>query len=445
MVAEGSPDQGKRYDVHRYLGRKPYTLVARTLQRSTEKSDLILDPFAGSGTIPCEALILGRRAIASDIDPFAIFLTRMLCISPISPHRLGKAYERVRARVEEPINELYATPIVCDQCGGRLVRHWTLYTDGLARAPAEETGPPSPKAVGESSRRAAAKIVCPRCRNWSKARVLKAEALGEPQENQGETKPRQEEAPGSLADQVQVLERHFSPTNLKALTTLHRAIGRERRVDREMLLYAFSANLAKSSLLNTFRKHGRRWILSDPHGMSVPRQPLEFNVWMGFQNRYLDLVKAKEETNRLIDHSHNQDQGLQLFTSSATRIAAIGEGTIDHILTDPPYSDTISYSKLHALNRAWLDLGPSLTGEITPADPEQYRDSVSRSLQQMAVTLRRQGTLTMIVENTSKTSNARQIILGAFKEAPDLAGPTTSMALERGREYLLVRSRKRAL
>jgi hypothetical protein len=42
----------------------------------TEPYDTIVDPFSGSGTVALEALTLNRNAIASDINPYAVTLTK---------------------------------------------------------------------------------------------------------------------------------------------------------------------------------------------------------------------------------------------------------------------------------------------------------------------------------------------------------------------------------
>jgi DNA modification methylase len=57
----------KRSDLHPTM--KPIDLVARLLRNSSRRGDLILDPFAGSGTslVACEQL--GRRCYAIELDP----------------------------------------------------------------------------------------------------------------------------------------------------------------------------------------------------------------------------------------------------------------------------------------------------------------------------------------------------------------------------------------
>jgi site-specific DNA-methyltransferase (adenine-specific) len=59
--------------------QKPVALVSRCLRASTNPGDLVLDPFAGSGTTGVTALSLGRRFIGSELDAgFISIATRRL-------------------------------------------------------------------------------------------------------------------------------------------------------------------------------------------------------------------------------------------------------------------------------------------------------------------------------------------------------------------------------
>jgi SAM-dependent methyltransferase len=54
------------------------------LRRFTTTGDVVLDCFSGSGTIPLEALLLGRRVLAFDTNPYAVTLTRAKLEAPAS-------------------------------------------------------------------------------------------------------------------------------------------------------------------------------------------------------------------------------------------------------------------------------------------------------------------------------------------------------------------------
>src|SRR5581483_3438722 len=45
------------------------------VQLFSQPGEVVLDPFAGSGTVPFEAAQQGRRAIGADLSPFAARLT----------------------------------------------------------------------------------------------------------------------------------------------------------------------------------------------------------------------------------------------------------------------------------------------------------------------------------------------------------------------------------
>jgi len=55
-----------------YPTQKPVGIVRRMLQASTRPGDLVLDPFAGSGTLGAAAAELGRRYVLIDESAEAV-------------------------------------------------------------------------------------------------------------------------------------------------------------------------------------------------------------------------------------------------------------------------------------------------------------------------------------------------------------------------------------
>lgn len=62
-----------------FVGRKPEWLMRALVRDYSEPGDLIVDPFAGTGTTLVSASIEGRRAIGAEVDPttFAIASRRI--------------------------------------------------------------------------------------------------------------------------------------------------------------------------------------------------------------------------------------------------------------------------------------------------------------------------------------------------------------------------------
>jgi len=60
-------DKTKRNDLHPTM--KPINLLAKIISNSSKRDDLILDPFAGSGSTLIAAEQLHRRAAIMEMDP----------------------------------------------------------------------------------------------------------------------------------------------------------------------------------------------------------------------------------------------------------------------------------------------------------------------------------------------------------------------------------------
>ncbi len=407
-----------RYDVHKFIGRKPHDLVSGVIARQSKVGQTILDPFVGSGTTACESLILRRRAVVSDLDPFSLFLTRMLCLAPVDMEALGKGYGVVRGEARQGIMDLYGLADRCG-CGGRLVSHWVIRSARIL------------------------KTICPDCLDWKKSRIRRTTKTEKNELEEIERRVGME--PGIDPWTAS----RFTPRGLIALSLLLRAIRRQRGKTRDLLEYAFSANLAKSSLLNTRKATGKGWILDDPYDLKVPPSALEFNVWMGFENRYRSLVAAKSETNQLIGIHGEEPAALEIREQeqSAVKLMNMGDESVDHVVTDPPYHERISYSRLHRINRAWLGFGMDLKDEIriTAEGKRQgeYVEDMHLAIGEMARVLRKQGSLTVLIEADECGSRATKAILEASRRVASLRRRSTERIPHPRMPCLLLQFEKR--
>jgi len=105
---------------------KPYLAVAealtlsahRSLTGDTEGRPLVFDPFCGGGSIPLEANRVGADSFASDLNPIAVSLNRVLLT--YLPRYRGGLIEGVRAKAAE----------VGQLAKNRLQRYYTASEDG---------------------------------------------------------------------------------------------------------------------------------------------------------------------------------------------------------------------------------------------------------------------------------------------------------------------------
>lgn len=135
-----------------------YLAVARGLVKAAhaEKTPLVVDPFAGGGSIPLEALRLGCDAFASDLNPVACLILKVLLediprCGPAFAEDVRNSGAEIKRQAEEalaalyplapkgarPIAYLWARTVLCEapDCGAEipLMRSYWLSKKGKRR------------------------------------------------------------------------------------------------------------------------------------------------------------------------------------------------------------------------------------------------------------------------------------------------------------------------
>ncbi len=70
------PKRNRFHSLCSYFAMFPESFVETWLERVSKPGDYVLDPFCGRGTTPFQALLMGRKAIACDVNPVAYCVTR---------------------------------------------------------------------------------------------------------------------------------------------------------------------------------------------------------------------------------------------------------------------------------------------------------------------------------------------------------------------------------
>jgi len=91
-----------------------YLEVGRGLVKAAhpEETPLVVDPFAGGGSIPLEALRFGCEAFASDLNPVACLILKVLLediprYGPELADELGRVGKEIKEAAEKELSELY--------------------------------------------------------------------------------------------------------------------------------------------------------------------------------------------------------------------------------------------------------------------------------------------------------------------------------------------------
>lgn len=62
------------YKAMKYWGRKPHNIWSDYINHYCPEDGVVLDPFVGSGIAAFESLKLGRKVIATDLNPLSTFV-----------------------------------------------------------------------------------------------------------------------------------------------------------------------------------------------------------------------------------------------------------------------------------------------------------------------------------------------------------------------------------
>lgn len=119
---------------HSYPARMHAETARALIEALSRRNDLVLDPFCGSGTVPVVARELGRSALASDLNPLAVELSRLkaagasLAFAKALVIAAARVIEHARARQEA---ELGPTRPYGPEDRAEFATHVLLALDGL--------------------------------------------------------------------------------------------------------------------------------------------------------------------------------------------------------------------------------------------------------------------------------------------------------------------------
>jgi DNA modification methylase len=79
---EDDPDRAHVHGFHTYPARMHPATASRLVLAASGHGNVVLDPFCGSGTVLVEAMIAGRHAVGTDLNPLAERLARLKTSRP---------------------------------------------------------------------------------------------------------------------------------------------------------------------------------------------------------------------------------------------------------------------------------------------------------------------------------------------------------------------------
>ncbi|MEE9614098.1 MAG: hypothetical protein V3W31_03965 [Thermodesulfobacteriota bacterium] len=332
---------------HMYWGRKPLGELLDAFKEVGE-GDVVLDPFCGGGTPAIAARIKKARVIASDLNPMAVFITKVLLRS-ISIHSLKAAFEEVKSEVREDIFCEYA--IKCPKCKK------TTSADSFVWSGHPPRG--MPKGV---------QIKCHNC--GTRGTYGLSPSMESKQKKLSRMTPEfwfpKRRITSTRKPPVEYHHELFTGRNLSMLSKLLAAINKvSDDYCREALQYVFTAILYSCSNMQMFSEDSpgssRGWTALRFY---VPPKRKEKNVWKNFEERFGKMIKCKEMLNSSCHtrvagssggFSRNKYEALVFEADASKAIAKFGDKA-NHVIVDPPYSEYVDYLGFSEFWGAWLKM-----------------------------------------------------------------------------------------
>jgi 16S rRNA G966 N2-methylase RsmD len=393
--------------MHKYWARKPHNVVRKYIESLSDKGDVVLDPFAGSGVTLIEALKTGRRGVAVDVNPISTLITKGSIVE-VNKSELLDAFRRIEKKVQTKIAPLFET--LHPETGQKEKVTHVVW----------ESQAPCPNCDGlinlKSAEKVGRKSTCPACgevtyltsgdvTNETMREVwFRDSSTGDLQKKEPTDYDRQlikecEEANYSsvvegqfmhankrtLVHEDYTVESYFTARNARCLSLIIQAIKEEDDGNiRQVLELAFTGGVAQASRLIPYRdglkSGGPAWSVP---GFWIPKLHFEINAWDCFKHRFEKVLKGKKQMSKELRTKPvfadqfsdlSRDANTLILNTSATNLEdQVPDNSVDYIFTDPPYGDSVPYLEYSKLWFSWLDEEADFDSEVVISDSNQRR------------------------------------------------------------------------
>jgi len=343
---------------HSYWGRKPLTNLFDIFSDCKE-GDIVLDPFCGGGNSLIPALYYGSRVIASDLNPMATFLTRVL-VRPINIPSLKSYFEELSEKIKTNILEYYS--IKCPVCHKKASIRFLVWSNKSSKEKPEK-----------------AHIDCNLC---GLSKLIELSTIEKNRQIRLSQKSPKYWFPknhihSTRKPPVKYHYELFTGRNLSILSELFKKINQvSDDIYREAFYYVFTSILYSCSKMQMHSEEAP----SSSQGWAarrfyVPPQKKEKNVWTVFEKRFANFLNCKKQLNYLIPHVRITDSPKTFLAGDYealvynTDVFDLPEKLLNqanHIFLDPPYIDDIDYLGFSEFWGSWIKMTFNFGAEWHP-------------------------------------------------------------------------------
>jgi len=366
------------YGMHKYWSKKPYNILRDFILRYTNKGDIVIDPFCGSGISITESIFIRRKAVGIDINPSAIFITKQM-LNKIPAKLIQEEFSRLESEIEDKINSFYDVR----RGGAKFVgTHFIWENDNLTEVWYKNNTKSRRKIIEK-----------PTEDDLELASSFSYEKIPYfyPKDNFFHNSRINTNRESHIYDL-------FTPRNLMALSLLMDRIEKIENADiRELFRFCFTASVGQASkmvfvvkrrgkfngkLRETKKKEVGSWVI----GYWLPKENFEINAWNCFENRYKKILKAKkglECKEYSINEANNFEEVLDsknlllLNAPSQNALKKIPDNSVDYVITDPPHGNRQPYLELSMMWNSWLKKDVNYDDEIVISESKDREKDIS--------------------------------------------------------------------
>jgi len=366
------------YGMHKYWSKKPYNIIQDFILRYTNKDEIVVDPFCGSGISITESIFTGRKVIGIDINPSAIFITKQM-IDKISTKLIRDEFSKLELEVKNVINSFY----VVKRGEKKFVGTHFIWENGKLTEVWYKNDIKSKAKVIEEPTEDDFKLVASFSYNkiphyYPKDKFFHNSRINANRENH--------------------IYDLFTPRNLMGLSLLMDRIEKIENNDlREFFKFCFTASVGQASKMvfvvkgrgkfnGKTREIGRKEVGSWVIGYWLPKENFEINVWNCFENRYRKILKAKrglEYKKYLINEANNFKElldikNLLLINAPSQKVLKeIPDNSVDYVITDPPHGNRQPYLELSMMWNSWLKKDVNYEEEIVISESKDRAKDIN--------------------------------------------------------------------
>ena len=376
------------YKAMKYWGRKPHNIWSDYISHYCPEDGIVLDPFVGSGITAFESLKLGRKVIATDLNPLSAFVIEAMT-AKFDEKLFRSAVENISQAIlnDDVYKTHYTKSVDGESCtvynyiweGGNLkfVRLKNGKKQALSLAPSDEDNTLA--------------------RDMGNLEIPYWYPTDKFPQNKSINHNFIRKIGGTTFDHL------WTRRNLYLLSLMFDLISKEDKRVQLHLMYAFIHTLHLVCKMvvprgeTGNRNYSGSWGRAD---YMIRNRQMEQNPLVVFQRSCFDkqgVLKAMLDATKQLPakrkiHSLNKTKRMNLnaginygVLDVADLTDYLDDNSVDFILTDPPYGGLVQYMDLSMVWLVWLQrfdakYTPDASGEITYKAGITSRQSYKRKL-----------------------------------------------------------------